>query len=250
MAAMEYHAINLGLRETEFLSKPNFEKFISANLVHGDSEEYVTAPYRLFNFNAMRIAVLGITAGIGTSSIPSIKVIQPDKALKAILPEINAKADFVILLSDYNAPTTQTLLEAEDFGTIDLVIANSHKMTKTVTKTDNGIFIITPTSGCSGLQTPIIQLAGNRIIDIQSNGVYLDHSVEMDPEILKITGHDDYEMFRNMEKKDMVIAKKQTIELSKMDPHEVISRLTGSRQENVTDKARLEKQLNLIKNNN
>ncbi len=241
MNKMGYHAVNLGLREVQFSGNPDYKSFVSTNLIHELSGDYLTEPYRLIEINAMTVAVLGITSGRGMSNIPTVKIRQPAKALAAILPKMDAKADIIILLSDLNIESTQMLLEK--FDSIDLAIAASGNKNKPVIKTNNGAFITSADAGCSGLSTITLAKDQDSIFDVKKEVIQLNESVEADPDIAEITGSD---IGRTLEAIRLKKAREQTMIISKMDPMEMMKKMAemGTSEE---DQARFDRQQRILK---
>lgn len=246
MKEMGYDAINLGLQEINSPADPGDKSFISTSLVRESSGDrgYVAAPYKLLKSNGMTVAVLGISSAGEDDLSPTIKSLQPDIAIESILPEIKAKADIVILLSDFSVRNTELILQ--QFDSIDLAIATSGGGRESILKTGNDAYIISSGSGCSELQTAVLELSDNRITHVERGSISLGESVEMAPNILQITGFDKGKTLEEMKKKEIISMQKTAREMAGIDPREMLEKMIAV-DNNDEIEARLEKQKNLLK---
>jgi 2',3'-cyclic-nucleotide 2'-phosphodiesterase (5'-nucleotidase family) len=127
MSLMGYDSMALGPKELalgrETLQQRMAEAgfpFLSANVVDGGSGELLAPAYRIVEVGAYRVAILGLTRPLDLA-VEGIRVLDPRDAISRTLPEVQAQADVVILLT--NMPFDQAQWLAGEVPGIDLVVA-------------------------------------------------------------------------------------------------------------------------------
>ncbi|MFH1152195.1 MAG: hypothetical protein V1793_00120 [Pseudomonadota bacterium] len=216
MKIIGYDSVNIGPYEALHPELANWEAFVSSNLVNETTSAMFTEPYRLLKAGGLSIGVIGIAMEGKAKDSSSIMAVQPDKALKKILPEVREKADIIVLLSKYNMRETELILKEIDG--VDLVISSAGGYAEKVVKTESGTFIIATGTGCTKLQTATIKLDGKKIVDVQKETINLDELVIPDPDVVSITGMDKNATVADLRKKELELIKKKVLEMSKLDP--------------------------------
>ena len=125
MGLMRYDALNLGGPEftfgKEFLERKRSQAsfpYIASNLLDGGSRIPWTREYIIKEVGGIKVAILGVLDPDGLARLPDreqvkgLEVISPEAALNRLLPEVRAKADLVILLSQSDVEKTLALVKA------------------------------------------------------------------------------------------------------------------------------------------
>lgn len=185
MNVIGYDALNVGdpellygleyLREqARYLRYP----LISANLQESARRDLLFKPYAVKDLPGLRVAVLGLSAGLikSGSKNPGLSASNPQETAKKYLEELASKADLVILLADVGYQGAQEL--ARQLKGVDLIITSRdgqyiHSPTKV-----NGIIIAQ--SGNQGRylgQLKIFLDAGKKIAKFEGSLITLDDKV-------------------------------------------------------------------------
>lgn len=265
MNLIPYTAMNLGWSDisagTDFLkasaSKLNFP-FISSNAVYKETGLPLGEKYVIREIGGIRIAILGILpvtvpekaaqssepcgkekeghshSDEKTSdskpeiSVENLTVIPPEEALKSLVPEVRAKADAVILLSQCGFDSTGQIVS--QIKGIDLAIsgpsgkpkAEEQKSTVPVFQTSYG-----------GKEAGLIKLTLNdsgQIAQTAEKKVSLHDGIAAQPEIAKITGDDIVKKLRDEELKRL---EEETKALLKLSPYEYYQKLQTEKKAGV-----------------
>lgn len=124
MEIMKYDALNIGARELRF-GKAFLERsrstvsfpYIASNLISDQGTLPWTSEYVIKEAGGIKAAVLGIfdpddLEGFHDDArVKGLKAVQPETALKKLLPEASEKADLVILLSQMSPERNLALLK-------------------------------------------------------------------------------------------------------------------------------------------
>jgi 5'-nucleotidase / UDP-sugar diphosphatase len=123
MERMGYDALNLGGPEfnfgKEFLedahSKISFP-YVASNLLSRGSRIPWIREYVIKEVGGIKVAILGVLDGFkqrpDREQVKGLEVLPPETALNRLLPEVRAKADLVVLLSQFGAKKTHELVNA------------------------------------------------------------------------------------------------------------------------------------------
>lgn len=196
---MEYDAINLdGSSRTcghEYLmdiirSLP--VSFISLNLRDAATGEHLDTPFVIRDTGTHRVALLGLTsvnygheAQKNSADAPDayLKVLDPEKELRACLPEVKKKAELVVVVSTLSQKENEHL--ASEVGGIDLIVGNNKGGgTK---RTANTLIVNNETSEGKYVGLLGVQLdSGGRIDDYRLRWIALGKSFDEDPEMREI----------------------------------------------------------------
>jgi len=257
MNLMPYTAMNLGWSDisagTDFLkesaSKLKFP-FISSNAVYKESGLPLGEKYLIREIGGIRIAILGILpvtvpeklakiASCGDKEpsddaaapkpeilIDKLTVIPPEEALKQLVPEVRAKADAVILLSQCGFDATEQLVS--QIKGIDLAITGPSGKPKSEQKT--GVPVLQTSLG--GKEAGFVKLTLNDSgqIQIEKKIISLHDGIASQPEIAKITGDDIVKKLRDEEIKRL---EEETKELLKLSPYEYYKKLETEKEAGV-----------------
>lgn len=121
MNHMRYDAMGLGPYDLaigevalrELVSIASFP-MICSNLQFQNGVEPWIKPYVLINRNQVRIALVSLLPPESGVRITGARLLPPGQALQAMLPELRAKADCVVLLTQFGSAEISALLGAED----------------------------------------------------------------------------------------------------------------------------------------
>ena len=125
---MGYHAVNLGVRElslgAETLEsmKTHYGQLVSANVV-GKDRTPICQPYVIVELsNGFRCGITGIVNDQITPDAvgPGLEVLSPAEALAKVLPEMQRKVDYLVLLAFTDEPEMKAL--AQQFFELDLIV--------------------------------------------------------------------------------------------------------------------------------
>jgi len=252
---MPYAAMNLGWSDisagTDFLkdaaTKMKFP-FVSSNAVYKETGLPIGEKYVIRETGGVRIGILGIlpvTVPEKATQSPScgdkkqsddtskleisynnLTIIPPEEALKQLLPEVRAKADVVILLSQCGFDATEQLVN--QIKGIDLAITGPSGKPKSEQKT--GVSILQTSLG--GKEAGFVKLTLNDSGQIAQTEkkISLHDGIASQPEIAKITGDDIVKKLRDEEVKRM---EEETKELLKLSPYEYYKKLETEKEAGV-----------------
>lgn len=261
MNLIPYTAMNLGWSDisagTDFLkdstSKLKFP-FISSNAVYKESGLPLGEKYLIRETGGIKIAILGIlpvtvpekaaqspascgkekehshseeTAGSKPEiSIEKVTVIPPEEALKQLVPEVRAKADVVILLSQCGFEATEQIVN--QIKGIDLAITGPSGKPKAEQKT--GVPVLQTSYG--GKEAGFVKLTLNDSGQLThtEKKVSLHDGIASQPEIAKITGDDIVKKLRDEEIKRM---EEESKALLKLSPYEYYKKLEAEKEAGV-----------------
>jgi 2',3'-cyclic-nucleotide 2'-phosphodiesterase (5'-nucleotidase family) len=133
MGGLDYAAVNVtpsdlnygveALRQAALAEKVDL---VSSNLKRKANGQFVFKPYVVKNMHGIRVALLGVMeegepiAPVTTEG-DALQVIPPQEAVAALLPEVRAKADVVVVFSHLTQRKTQQL--ADEVRGIDIAIS-------------------------------------------------------------------------------------------------------------------------------
>jgi 2',3'-cyclic-nucleotide 2'-phosphodiesterase (5'-nucleotidase family) len=255
MNLMPYTAMNLGWSDisagTDFLkdsaSKMKFP-FISSNAVYKETGLPLGEKYLIREAGGIKIGILGIlpvTVPEKATQAPScgdkkqsddtskleisynnLTIIPPEEALKQLLPEVRAKADAVILLSQCGFDATGQLVN--QIKGIDLAITGPGGKPKSEQKT--GVPVLQTSLG--GKEAGFVKLTLNDSGQITQTEkkISLHDGIASQPEIAKITGDDIVKKLRDEEVKRM---EEETKALLKLSPFEYYKKLETEKESGV-----------------
>lgn len=262
MNLIPYTAMNLGWSDisagTDFLkdAAPKMKfPFITSNAVYKETGLPLGEKYVIREVGGIKIGILGIlpvtvpekaaqspascgskekehshseeTAGTKPEiSIDKVTVILPEEALKQLLPEVRAKADVVILLSQCGFDATEQLVN--QIKGIDLAITGPSGKPKAEQKT--GVPVLQTSFG--GKEAGIVKLTLNDSGQLTQTEkkVSLHDGIASQPEIAKITGDDIVKKLRDEEVKRM---EEETKALLKLSPYEYYKKLETEKEAGV-----------------
>lgn len=129
MNHMRYDAMGLGPYDLaigevmlrELVSIASFP-MICSNLQFQKGVEPWIKPYVLINRNQVRIALVSLLPPAPGARITGAQLVPPRQALLAILPELRAKADCIVLLTQFGREEISALLGAED--AVDVILGD------------------------------------------------------------------------------------------------------------------------------
>ena len=133
MNLMGYDAMTLGMLDLSLLSLDELQQRISeaefpvlsANAFLTNSTQLLTQPYVILEITDHHVGILGLTE---PGSTDAILVGDPAEAVAKWLPEVQGKADIVILLSHAGLETDKLI--AEGSTGIDLVVSGGNTTTQ------------------------------------------------------------------------------------------------------------------------
>jgi len=262
MNQIGYSAINIGINElsigteklkemTDTVSFP----VITSNLVYKKSRLPIGKKYIIQQVGDVKVGILGITpielssgessqdkaAGCSKESVKNvsekipatqlteeIEMIQPEEALKAILPEVRNSANVVVLLSQYPLEVTRTIVKSTPG--IDLAISSPLKKWVTVDEKEEQIPVMQTQYGCKSLGYVKFRLDDTgKILDHKKKSINLNDLVLSDEKIVQITSNDINQKIKQEEAKKM---EEEAKALSKLTPAEYYEKLITEQSEN------------------
>lgn len=125
---MGYHAVNLGVRELSLGAeglksmKTHCAQLVSANVV-GKDRTPICEPYVIVELsNGFRCGITGIVDDqVDPDAVgPGLEVLSPAEALAKVLPEMQRKVDYLVLLAFTDEPEMKAL--AQQFFELDLIV--------------------------------------------------------------------------------------------------------------------------------
>lgn len=133
MGAMQYSAVNVapvdmtfGVEELRKKAAETKVDLISSNLKRQSNDSFVFNPYLIRNVKGIRVAFLGVMQD-GEAISPKnnegddLVILDPHEAVQALLPEVRAKADVVVVFSHLSQRRTQQL--ADEVDGIDVAVS-------------------------------------------------------------------------------------------------------------------------------
>jgi 2',3'-cyclic-nucleotide 2'-phosphodiesterase (5'-nucleotidase family) len=142
---------------------------LSANAVESATGDLITAPYVLRDVDTHKVAIVGLSSGPDTGEI---QVLDPLETAQAVITEVEARADVVILLSHAGPAVDQQI--AENVPGIDLIVSGGDFGGKTPWRSDTtGTILLHADQGSPGH-------AGRRLgiarLALDQQGQLLDYS--------------------------------------------------------------------------
>lgn len=199
---MEYDAVNLGYKDLypdplllEKRTRRSKFPFVSANAAFTAplSSENIKS-YTIKEVNGIRIGITGVLplndVAIKPGKVPFITLKDPESSLREIIPELNEKTDFIILLSQLKS--NESLALVEKIPGIDLILSvESKRRPLPVQSESSGETSPSPimTILTKGMEIGILNLEkkGDQVFVSRAQRVYLDEKIPVDKEMLAMT---------------------------------------------------------------
>ncbi len=170
------------------LSEAKSFAFLSANLTDNATNELLAKPYLIKDVGGYRVALIGITGQLPAEA-EGFTLVDPLQAAQQYVPEVAAKADVVILLSNAGAETNRTL--ATQVPGIDLIVGGGEGPLRQFEEVGEGTLVVqaeVASPGNAGRTvgdlTAEFDTAG-QLIQYTWQGVKLDPEITDDPDILE-----------------------------------------------------------------
>ncbi len=187
--------------------KPAVSSYVSVNLlIKGVSElQY----YKIFEFEQIKIAVLGIISPsafnyYAEDKIKNLQVNDPLESLSNILPDIEKKADFIILLSHLGHENDRAL--AEKYPQLNLIIGgHSQNVLQKAERINKAILVQTGSDGYYLGKLDLIFANDRKSYKFESNLLIMDLELPNDPGIADLAIRYHYAFIRNAIKKTKYI---------------------------------------------
>lgn len=119
MSSLRYDAVGLGSRDLQIggarlkeLATMARLPLVCSNLEFSPGEPAWIAPYILLERENVTVAVLSLTGSSGKIAIPGVRIVPARDAIQRLMPEIRAKADCVVLLTQLSRVEVDALLES------------------------------------------------------------------------------------------------------------------------------------------
>jgi 2',3'-cyclic-nucleotide 2'-phosphodiesterase (5'-nucleotidase family) len=194
MNRMGYQAAALGEKDLSValsylrqrVSEAKFP-ILSANVVAKETGQPVCDPYAIKDVQGHRVGIIGLTGQPVANMTSPYTVNEPLAALRAILPEVAGKSDFVIVLTSASAALRREI--AKSLPDVDLVISAGDEWINPPEVGAAGGLIVQAhqsTSGHAGLRLGILRLAldsANKRSQHAFDGLPLGPEVPDQPEI-------------------------------------------------------------------
>jgi len=135
MNRMHYDAMGLGVRDLSMgevalreLAGMAAFPLVCSNLVFQKGVAPWIKPYALIMRERYRIAVMSLMPVPSDAVITGARLMPPAEALRALLPELRSKADFVVLLTQFGSAEMAALLGG-DFA-VDAILGDSEAVSR------------------------------------------------------------------------------------------------------------------------
>jgi 2',3'-cyclic-nucleotide 2'-phosphodiesterase (5'-nucleotidase family) len=193
MNRLGYNAMALGTQDITLLGLNDLQlriaeaKFavLSANAYVTNSQELVAKPYTVIELAGHRVGVLGVTDPLSSEDVT---VSDPLEAAKKWLPELQSKADIIIVLSHAGLETDKLI--ADQVPGIDLIVSGGNTFfDKPITSARTGTVLFyadQAVPGEAGRQVGVARLSfdrAGRLLKREWKRVALTESYADDPEI-------------------------------------------------------------------
>lgn len=243
MGRMGYDVIGVGGIDfslgAEFLKKIASNAgigFVTTNLLYRDSMQPFGNKYAIINAGDIKVGVLSVLPVDAFDKISdrklveNLEIIPPERAIGTVLPEIKEKTDIVILLSQCGQEMTRLIVKG--YNGIDLRICCGDKQSRggcgkkrLMKGTDEGQTSSLIMASYRGDRLGYTRLGldtDRQAIISQSKMIRLDKSISDDEEIVKITGKEMFDKFKEEKQKEEF---KEITELHKLSPAEYLEML-------------------------
>jgi 2',3'-cyclic-nucleotide 2'-phosphodiesterase (5'-nucleotidase family) len=193
MNRLGYNAMTLGSQDITLLGLNDLRqrmaeaKFavLSANAYVTHTQDLVTKPYTVIEMGGHRVGVLGVSDPLSTEEVT---VSDPLEAAKKWLPELQSKADIIIVLSHAGLETDRLI--ADQLSGIDLIVSGGNTFfDKPMTSMRTGTILLyadQAVPGEAGRQVGVAHLAFDKagnLLKHEWTRVALTESYADDPEI-------------------------------------------------------------------
>jgi len=114
---------------------------VCANVVDRKTGKLIVPPYKIFDIQGVKIAVLGLTTNDGVSEVKAIKegldVLNPIETAKKYVPTLREQADIIIVLDHEHPPQNKEMVQA--LPDIDVILGgHAHARQETPVLLDTG----------------------------------------------------------------------------------------------------------------
>jgi len=179
---LKYQIYNVGGNDLLFgvdfintLQKEANFAFISANLQDSTTAKLIFVPYKIFPCGSKRIAVIGVTSQWGKPQ-RNLLCVQPAKALQKYLPELQRKADYIVVLGALTTEDENSVVaikESFDF----LLTAGAYRYSRNL-ETDHQKYVarVGTIGKYLGIITAIRNTPAQPLQDISSINSQLDYT--------------------------------------------------------------------------
>ena len=166
--AMAIGPVELGLGAPTLRQRLGEAEFpmLSANVLWSDDRGHVGDPYTILHAGSYRIGVIGLTR-LPDGELPDYEFLDPEGVLANLVPEVDAQADTVVLLTNLRYRSALELAEA--VPGIDLVVAALPRQLpeRAVRAPQTGTLVVTA-------EQPLPRHTGRRVgrltVDVDSDG--------------------------------------------------------------------------------
>jgi len=230
-------------KQASHLSVP----LVASNLLYAEGVPPFTEQYVIVQAEDRKVAILGVIPPGMLGLMPRsgatniVEVIPPEEALASLLPEIKKEADIVILLSQLGLELTEQLVDT--VTGIDMAIYGGKDNAPPKCRCGGGVQASSVgnerripifKANAKGTHLGYIQLslddAGHVSVDAEKM-LYLDETVQMNEEILAITGYDIHIRANKEMKKEAERQQRELEQLQKLTPEQYIQKLLREQQE-------------------
>jgi 2',3'-cyclic-nucleotide 2'-phosphodiesterase (5'-nucleotidase family) len=184
-----YQAMALGNHEFDVSQKSLLERradaafpFLSANTYVKATGKRLVDPYTLVKLKDLTVAVIGVTTtdtptAVMPANVATLEFRDPAIEIRALLPEVRAKADFVVVLSHLGLPEDRKL--AAQVGGIDLIIGGHSHTYMTAAEVVNGVPIFQAFTGGVFVGRVDVAFSAGKVASVQAAPQPINLAVEL-----------------------------------------------------------------------
>ena len=213
--------ISAGYRFIDAVNAKDLPPMVAANLEAPADLAGFIKKYLVVTVDGIRFGITSVMPDISTRSLISTQfhVSDAETALGQILPELKAKSDFIILLSQF--PTEQTQNLAESFPMINLSLCTTHHSLLDLGN-PSGLRVLNVVYRAQQLGIVEIEKKNDKAIIKDARRIQLNQDIPSDPDMEAVVSiamkkiHLQKQATRDKNKK------KQAFETLKMTPEEFI----------------------------
>jgi 5'-nucleotidase/UDP-sugar diphosphatase len=157
---------------------------LSANLLY--KGKAVFEPYAVFKLKKTRVGVIGLTSPLTGPQVAGaeVEVLDPRTRLNAVLPELRAKADVIVVLSNLGEREDRTI--AKSIEGIDFILGSgAGGVRHEAVKLGNSYIFRTYSKGKALGKTEVELDEKGKVLSVKNSVVLLDNRMALDEESVK-----------------------------------------------------------------
>ncbi len=171
-ATLGNHEFDISYAHAQAVVEKATFPFYSANLLNEDGSSFADGKYGIFELGEIRIGVIGLTIHslperVKAENVRDITILPYAEAVDAILDEVDAASDLIILLT-HNGFDHDLMLAQELDERVDMIIGGHSHLGTSAPVEENGIYILSAGSHLSHLGQIDLEIKDDRISKIST----------------------------------------------------------------------------------